>query len=1585
MPVGAGAYRAPVRVQESANNRKAFVLRLIDAQQTQFPALFNGSICKAGFVCPNASAFHALATANQSRFLASAMVTAGDEQGDLAVVRAAATGGSGSGSGSDSARGMSTTTITALQPTFYTVCPPGHYCKAGSPQPEACPAGTANPNPQQADNTACTSCGAGKYSDKPGSMNCKTCGSYTFTDGEGSLTCKCMYRHREYQPSDSTCVCALGYSADSVDEDCLLNTYEQCNDASRLSNGRCADGGAGESTASRRRRSSSGSSNTGASCDVQCGGPAEGLNRFGECECSSYSTYSDICDAMCHYLKPTLACGDSPNSFRMTDASGASTTFVASAANASGTCSPGTIALPVAFEEGVSVVHGIVADEAYFAGLFGGPLPDSTPRAPARTRASNSTHITSGGTPYLPNPIMCLGRGTAIIFKCSQASFPQYASDNLLNSNAGFDYGAFRELKQRMGKTNLPVSLFVHQFEETGLYVFADNTDTNKRLFVNVIGEGQVCPGANYDVMSSNSEAALLAAGATSSEINLEPDWDMLMLCILVVFGVSMIAIIVVKLTHAQTAHSYRPLSSAIQPNLPPVAQFVPGEPFPNGGFGEAGGAKSTYHDATVLDGFGVKCFLGLLDSQSEEVTMQLDTYAEELRSFYSSIRQQSESMKETIRDKDTTMIQAAAQAQCTQNAMEHDKHAKEFDLIATVEGMLDQEWRRQEEEELARRYKLRTGEKFQVDHFPAPQTLPQGWSVESIGSSLDSDDDTATMSQFPDGEDPLGVFGDAETMSAMLAAQTSKRVAALQQKIRERAKAQATLTKLFGGDVEFGLADQLSKRQAATQQAHAEVLDQEEAFGRVVDAFTQEMDGVNLRITRARDVRAKALQDRLMALKALQGAGNVPGNAHAKPGADFSSQVAMVNMLQQQLAEARDKNKNEPVEYGKSILAPLEKDLAEAQAALSLAAAVDGNANDAADNNGNVNGADGVLKGLGAEGARANLSLDRAKRQQELTLQLKLLERLEKRQRAGEQLTAEETKELAVLQENDAASDARNAAAIMELVAEELNYGQLVQVELDEAVAYQEEANAEKTAQAQDSAEQLDACADAFDSVVRQLVAEGAVDAKGAQEIQAKGMGMLQLKTQSCMKLHKKKMALLQTKMNERKQKMNDDLREQQDAELLAVTETAEGVVQGNDSSKALRIQALQEAIKARHSKQRAAMEGSHQAQQAQFEDQLGRLRDAALLSSLIKDQEELVASFKTASSKLSEDRNARLLRLRAEAAKRVAFRHKTSAESLSKLTAAAPGIGEASDGIDRQANLAAGASLHRSAAYDGESEVDMAARHARELAELEHRLQKEAAGREETLLADLNRRKAELQEQKEKQKEELLRQSKDISAKDAQQLVENFDQEYSRMEKQLDMQKSNNSGALQQKLAARRAARQLKMRFAQQNEQLENELGRRQKEADVETEQLRAVEVSTITTSLAEAHDQPQAARTELVIASVLDARHKKEVSDLEQRKEVLCQLAVTRAELAINDLHDQAVQEALQRQEQEMADLLAQTEGMSDVDVTSVHAKLQQTHQHELAKINAKHDVDREQVCSCAALVAKPVKMYGVYAHV
>lgn len=169
------------------------------------------------------------------------------------------------------------------------VCPPGHYCPAGSFQELSCPVGSYNALTGRGSLSECLACAAGSFQDREGQVGCKPCGSSS-QSSIGSRSCTCRGQDRVFQISDGSCICKPGYQF--ILDDQTISDQDGAQDCEPIVYDRCSGG---------RVRNVTGSCvDANGGCVRACRSGLGVLNRVSSiCECSDVQNVDEICDESC--------------------------------------------------------------------------------------------------------------------------------------------------------------------------------------------------------------------------------------------------------------------------------------------------------------------------------------------------------------------------------------------------------------------------------------------------------------------------------------------------------------------------------------------------------------------------------------------------------------------------------------------------------------------------------------------------------------------------------------------------------------------------------------------------------------------------------------------------------------------------------------------------------------------------------------------------------------------------------------------------------------------------------------------------------------------------------------------------------------------------------------------------------------------------------------------------------------------------------------------------------------------------------------------------------------------------------------
>ncbi|MBN3319584.1 LAYN protein, partial [Atractosteus spatula] len=355
---------------------------------------------------------------------------------------------------------------------------------------------------------------------------CLPCGAWAQQPRQGQDTCVCPGQGQTFQASDGQCPCALGYRpAGEGSGLCVPRVYEICREGTaRTQEGACLDRDQWARHCARQ----------------VCPSPADyqGYDkRLGLCLCRAPDV-SAVCDRPCRRRQRQalqLACR------------GALKLLVAS----SGT----QVKVSVRALEGVlgswdsllglrcaghlndtRPVYLVETNEAGFLGVLN-PDPSDLQGLLWRSRRESGSPdgMGSADTPAgkqsrnlsfagILNPSVCLSLGDVLLFALQKEHFPQYDIDNLYNTNADFDWGAFRALAEDMTLSPAPPGLFSLVLPEPGVYVLRLSSNQHKRMYVKVMPIGGQCYEAGPFFPTIPRHMVRMGM-ARSRPLLLRPDW----------------------------------------------------------------------------------------------------------------------------------------------------------------------------------------------------------------------------------------------------------------------------------------------------------------------------------------------------------------------------------------------------------------------------------------------------------------------------------------------------------------------------------------------------------------------------------------------------------------------------------------------------------------------------------------------------------------------------------------------------------------------------------------------------------------------------------------------------------------------------------------------------------------------------------------------------------------------------------------------------------------------------------------------------------------------------------------------------
>ena len=258
----------------------------------------------------------------------------------------------------------------------------------------------------------------------------------------------------------------------------------------------------------------------------------------------------------------------------------------------------------------------------------------------------------------IPNPLVCLEINEAVVFQISQdinsasVHYPVYIKEHLLNSNPGFDYGAFRQLANFI-QSGVSISQFVYTFSEAGTYYFRDSITVSSQMVVTVMQDGTTCErdGEDFRVLPSSSSYLIQYGIASQPILNQEPNFSAIfgiMATCLFILCIIVLGILIwrprsigIKIPNTLKP-KYRRLDEPRVIYVGEVAKDIEKR-------GVGVGAPASNEQSFELENFNVKTFYDKLEDQTLHVSAQLARQQADLVRFYDQILQQTETLKSLV------------------------------------------------------------------------------------------------------------------------------------------------------------------------------------------------------------------------------------------------------------------------------------------------------------------------------------------------------------------------------------------------------------------------------------------------------------------------------------------------------------------------------------------------------------------------------------------------------------------------------------------------------------------------------------------------------------------------------------------------------------------------------------------------------------------------------------------------------------------------------------------------------------------------------------------------------------------------
>ncbi|KAK1947713.1 hypothetical protein P3T76_000003 [Phytophthora citrophthora] len=319
--------------------------------------------------------------------------------------------------------------------------------------------------------------------------------------------------------TDGYCICEPGY--EFYDQDMILRSDEDgAVDCQPIVYDRCS---------SNQVRSDSGSCvpASGKACDASCNnGTGTYVASLGVCQCDEQPDLDTVCNQKCRDEKTQIQVNGSTGELQLYNPITRELSSLSEDSSTNGLVSK------VSCASGSDChLHSIAVASTGFSGSYDlPPLISETSRRRLST-ASTSTSI--------PNPMVCLTVGNGLLFDLSVAgSYPIYLKDSMLNTNPSFDYGAFRALAAKVNSNSSTVSAFAFSFTEAGTYVFGNSLNAAAQTIIVVMKAGTSCPTEAPIVPLNEKNLITVSAKRRTDDIILAPDWGLIVGLLCGLFGV---------------------------------------------------------------------------------------------------------------------------------------------------------------------------------------------------------------------------------------------------------------------------------------------------------------------------------------------------------------------------------------------------------------------------------------------------------------------------------------------------------------------------------------------------------------------------------------------------------------------------------------------------------------------------------------------------------------------------------------------------------------------------------------------------------------------------------------------------------------------------------------------------------------------------------------------------------------------------------------------------------------------------------------------------------------------------------------
>ncbi len=387
-------------------------------------------------------------------------------------------------------------------------CPKGYYCPEGSYEPTACPAGTFNNKLRGTTEDSCMPCESGTYNDVKGQSGCKTCGPSSVSE-RGAQTCKCAGENRVFHMSTGKCICKQYYTSVLYDD-----TEDSKRDCRPIVMERCSSG---------YLRDVYGNCVLPDNCTVECKGKSgKRTAGIGICECEGITDTESVCNATCRAAAAKLTITQAGKvtttsaEYNGTDSIKTSTSILGEPKCPAGGCN--LVSLKLLSTGGFSANYNPTS--TLLQAISNSSRLLSEDKELARRLEESAT--TNEG---ITNPAMCISLSDTVTFDIPDAShYPVYSKDAMANSNPSFDYSAFTALANKIKNGEVP-ELFIFTFNQAGVYVFEDSSDSTQLTVIAVMSDSEACPDTDKYIVPITGSSLIRMGVKQREDVTLTPNW----------------------------------------------------------------------------------------------------------------------------------------------------------------------------------------------------------------------------------------------------------------------------------------------------------------------------------------------------------------------------------------------------------------------------------------------------------------------------------------------------------------------------------------------------------------------------------------------------------------------------------------------------------------------------------------------------------------------------------------------------------------------------------------------------------------------------------------------------------------------------------------------------------------------------------------------------------------------------------------------------------------------------------------------------------------------------------------------------